>query len=67
MSLHDVADLLKVQEIDGATVANAADVDVVVTVGVVDASTLVLEVVLSGLNVLVLNRVARSMAASHFQ
>ena len=42
LSLHDVADLLQIEEVDSAAVANTADINVVVASLIVDASALVL-------------------------
>ena len=48
LCLDNVALLLEVQQEDGATVAEVADLDVVLTVSVLDVDALVLKVVLSG-------------------
>ena len=54
LSLNKIASLLKVEQVDGAAITKSADLDVVLTMHVVDSGHLVLQVVLLRRDVLVL-------------
>ena len=58
LSLDDITSLLKVEQVDGTAITKATDLNVVFTASVLDVDGLILQLVLSGINILVLDLVA---------